>query len=78
MQPNTQPPVTPQTPTQPTAPVTQPSTISQPVFDAAAAGGYRIPTKENLSKLKKIGYVLAILSIVLFFVVLLFGYTLQA
>jgi len=76
MQPNTQPTVTPETPAQPTTPVTQPSPMSQPVMDAAAAGGYRIPTKENLSKLKKIGYVLAILSIVLFFVVLSFGYTL--
>jgi len=78
MQPNNQPSVTPETPAQPTTPVTQPSTISQPVLDAASTGGYRIPTKENLSKLKKIGYVLAILSIVLFFVVLSFGYTLAA
>jgi len=75
MNPSNDPSTTPTpTPVEPQQPVTQPSGVPQPAQTANLVNGMQAPTKEYLLKQKRIGYVLSIISIVLFVVALLNGY----
>jgi len=78
MPPNTPQPTDPsqQPATTPQPSFTPPTNVSQPSAGAQDVSGMNPPTKENLEKQKKIAYGLAIVSILLFVVGILFGYSL--
>lgn len=66
---------TPTTPPLNPAPAPQPSTVPQPAATAQAVTGMAPPTKENLQKQAKVAMVLSIISIAIFVIGIIFGFT---
>jgi len=75
MQPSNDPSTTP-TPTPVETP--QPTTVPQPTQSTEVMNGMTPPTKENLKFKKKLGYILSIASIVIFFIAFYYGYVFGA